>query len=483
MLTTTENIIKYLLFSVFFLLGTQIEAQEVKVELGKSEVAMNELFTITVSVENGQVRNLSGFPEISGLIKRGTSRSSSTTIVNGQISRTSSITQNYMPQKQGSFRIPDFTIEVNGETIRVPGKTVKVGPEKQQQYYDPFGDIFSDRSPNRQEPEFIELEDDAFVAVTTDKDEVFVGEGFHMRFSFYVALANKAPLSWHEMDKQLSEIQKMIKPENSWEENFDIRQIQEDRVSINGKPYYRYDLFEATFYPLTEEDISIPSVEFDMQKSKIAKNRGFFSMGPSRKAEIKTYKSKPKTIKVKPLPDHPLKDQVSVGVFRLNENVNRTELKTGESFKYTFKIKGEGNIAGIKVNPKKDKKLDLFDPDESRNIIRRGNSVIGDATFSYFGIPQLPGDIKMKDYFSWVYFNPVTAKYDTLKSDVIINVTGESLVDKEISSKALDSFYDLIGKSDNDLKSINGIESYYTYIFNGLIFLMLALAGWFMFKS
>ncbi|MCX2744491.1 BatD family protein [Mangrovivirga sp. M17] len=483
MLRTSGKIFKYLLVLVFLCFGPGINAQDIKVELGKSEVALNEMFTITVSVQDGQVRNLSGFPEIPGFIKRGTSRSSSTTIVNSQVTRTFSITQNYLPQKEGTFRVPDFTIKANEENIPVSGKTIKVGPKKQQQYYDPFSDIFGDRSPNRQEPEFIELEDDAFVAVTTDKDEVYVGEGFHMRFSFYVALANKAPLSWHEMDQQLSEIQKVIKPENSWEENFDIRQIQEDRVSINGKPYYRYDLFEATFYPLTGEDIEIPAVEFDMQKSKIAKNRSFFSFGPSRKAEIKTYKSKSKTIKVKPLPDHPLKDEVSVGVFRLEESINKKTLNTGESFKYNITIEGEGNIAGIKLNPDNDKKLDLFDPEESRNIIRRGNSVIGNASYSYFGIPQIPGEYDMSEYFSWVYFDPVKERYDTLKSDIKIIVTGESLVDREISSKALDSFYDLIGQSENDLKSRDGLDDLIPYIFNGLAILLLAFAGWFMFKS
>ena len=77
-------------------------AQDISIELGPDEVGMNEMFTITVTVSNGSIKNYTDFPTIEGFAKRGTSSSSKTNIVNGQISSSQSIRQSYMPLEEGT---------------------------------------------------------------------------------------------------------------------------------------------------------------------------------------------------------------------------------------------------------------------------------------------------------------------------------------------------------------------------------------------
>ena len=73
------------------------------------------------------------------MIKRGTSSSTSTQFINGQVSSTQSLTQNYVAQQQGTYTLSPFSISVNGQTVRVPGKTIEVGPPRQRRrQVDPF---------------------------------------------------------------------------------------------------------------------------------------------------------------------------------------------------------------------------------------------------------------------------------------------------------------------------------------------------------
>ena len=455
-------------------------SQEISLDLGASELALNQYFTITITVQNDRLRNYDEFPEISGFVKRGTSSSTSTNFINGKMSSTQSITQNYAPQREGNFRLPPFAITVNGEEIKSDGQIIRVGPPantRRQQQVDPFSaDPFEDFFGRKSEPrEFVDIKDEAFLALTTDKDEVFVGEGFTTTLAFYVAVENKAPLSFYDLGNQLTGIVKKIKPANTWEENYNIENVQKEPVTINGKEYAQYKLYQATYYPLNLEDIVFPSVGLELIKYKVAKNPTFF--GQNRMEDYKTFYSREKTVAVKDLPPHPLKQTVPVGKYRLQEEITNTELNTGESFNYSFIVAGEGNISSInKPEITSGKAFDFYEPNVKQNVNRNNGRVRGTKTFSYFGIPNEPGAYNMADLIQMVYFNPETARYDTLKSRVGLVVKGESRRNEYISSSDLGSFYDRIGIEDNTLVKLSGTGSSRIFA-NVFILVMLALTA------
>ncbi|MGK7394830.1 MAG: BatD family protein [Candidatus Cyclobacteriaceae bacterium M3_2C_046] len=470
---------------IFFLLSFKDNSysQEIKIELGKNEIALNEAFTITVTVQNDRLKSYDDFPEIPGMVKQGTSSSSSTNIINGKISSSHSITQNYSPTSQGSYILKPFTMEVNGQSIKSQGITLNVGPPQQRARnndpfnMDPFEDFFG--RGNQGPQEYIDIEEDAFLALSTDKNEVYVGEGFTVSLAFY--LGNRAPMQFHEPGKQLSEILKKIKPANSWEENFNIENINGKPVEINGKQYIQYKIYQATFYPLNQENIRFPSVGFDMIKYKVAKNPSFF--GRNRKEEIKTYHSKSKTVKVKALPPHPLRDMVAVGDYRLKEDISSKNLETGQSFSYNFNIIGEGNISAI-TNPliPQNQVFEFYSPNVRQNINRAGNRVTGSKSFTYYAIPHEPGAYDLGDYVNWIYFNPQKAKYDTLRSSIQVKVTGESKKNQYISSTDMGTFYDIIELENNTLEDRNRDQRLKLFA-NIIIFLMLVLTIIIIFKT
>ena len=450
-------------------------AQEISVKYGGDEVALNQVFTITLTIENERLKNYSPFPEIDGFLKRGTSSSTSTSFINGKMTSSQSIIQNYQPTREGTFRIPDFQITANGKKFNVPGTTVKVGPpaersQRSQNSVDPF-DFFNRR--NRGTQQFVDVEAEAFLALTTDKTEVYVGEGFTTTLAFYVAESNRADMRFYELGKQITEIVKQIKPENCWEENFNIDNINGQPVTLNGKPYTQYKIFQAAYYPLNTEDIDFGSVGLKLIKYKVAKNPSFF--GRNRQEDFETFYSKPKQIQVNELPPHPLRESVAVGSFILNEEISSKTLNTGQSFNYAFKIRGEGNISSIDppMIPENED-FDFYEPNIQQNIRRSQNIVTGTKAYNYYGIPNEPGQYSLGDYMRWVFFDPDKEQYDTLRSNIVVTVSGESRKNEYISSNDLGSFYDQIQFESNALSSLSD-GNWMRFLANGVVLVTLLL--------
>lgn len=458
-----------------------VQAQQVQVTLGPNEIGENQGWTITITAINERLKSYDNFPDIPGFQKRGTSNQSMTSRVNGQTTSSQSIIMTYAPTKQGVVTVPTFTIKVNDKPVTVAGKKVRVGPPVQQR--DPFANFFDkpDDFFGRRETEYVDIKDDAFVALTTDKDEVFVGEGVNSTVSLFVAEANQAPLYFHKIGEQLTDIRKKIKPTSCWEEDFQIENIEGEAVTIKGKRYVQYKLYQATFYPLNAEPIVFPSFDLEMLKYKVAKNPSFF--GANRKEDFKTFTSKSKTVKVKELPPHPLRNQVAVGRYQLDERIRNTNLETGISTPYTFNIIGEGNISAIN-NPDiiADGSFEVYEPNVQQQISRERNRVTGAKSFNYFIIPKEPGEYKVRDLFHWIYFDPTTKKYDTLRSKLTVFVSGESKKNEAIQSTDLGDFYDSIDTSENTLRTIADTR-WYRWFFNGFIVLVLGLSVFLLIKK
>ena len=314
-----------------------IYAQEITVSINPKKVSVGGQLKISLHIENEQIKSYGEFPEIDGFSKTGISSSSSTNFINGKRSSSQSIIQNYIAKETGVFNIPDFNIKVNNKNIFVNGTAIEVDDSYDEpkqspfnNFFDPFDDPF-DNFFDRNNNEFYEVEADAFLSLNTDKKSVYVGEAFNTTLSFFVSESNVADMRFYELGRQLTEIIKKIKPSNCWEENFNIENINSIPVVINNKRYNQYKIFEATYYPFNNENIYFPKLELELIKYKVSKRPSFF--GRNKMEDYEKFNSKPVEVNVIDLPDHPLKDKVVVGNFKLREKINKQEFKTGEGLK------------------------------------------------------------------------------------------------------------------------------------------------------
>ena len=458
--------------------------QDVEIKLGSNDIALNEAFTITVTIKNSRLQSYKNFPQIQGFVQRGTNSSSSISFVNGRRSSTESITMSYGAQKEGTFKLKAFTMTVNGVKINSPGTTIKVGPRQQRSRNanpfgsDPFDDFFGRRN---QSQEFVDVKADAFLALTSNKSEIYRGEGVTITLAFYVSNRNRADMRFHELGKQINDIVKKIKPANCWEENFNIDNITGEPITLGDKQYTQYKIYQAAFFPLNSEDLEFPVIPLEMIKYKVAKNPSFF--GRNKQEDFQTFYTKAKKVVVNELPDHPLRESVSVGNFKLRENIDKTTIKTGESFNFNFDIGGRGNISGINPpTPPVSESLEIYDPAVKQNVKKGNGRITGTKAFQYYGVPNEPGDYNLSDYFEWVFFNTSTGRYDTLASDIVLTVTGESKKNQFIMSSDLGSFYDKIEFADNTITARGKID-YFIVLLNILVVIMIGVGITYLVKA
>ncbi len=444
------SIRSFLLFFVFLAPGINgALGQKIKIVLGPSKIGANEIYTITLTAQDQALDDYSNFPNIPGFSKAGTSSSSSMRSMNGQVTNEASIIQNYMPEKEGTFKLPPFSMKVNSNTVKSPGATIVVGPPVDKQANDPFGanpfayDPFEDfYKKGRDLPEG---KADAMFSIQADKTDIWAGEGVNIIISFLVSDENQADLMFYDIGNQLASIVKKIKPQNCWEENFGIEEINARKVKVGKKNYTEYRIYQATLFPLVAKSFTIPSLKLNMLKSK--GSASFF--GAPAGEEIKPFYSKPVTITVKDLPDHPLKGNVSVGVYSIEEKLLKKRVNINEGVAFEMGIKGEGNISYIQSPlTTKSEMLDMYPPNTQQTIQRAGGRVTGQKTFSYLLVPKEKGNFQVRNAIYWVYFNSKSGQYDTLFPTSVIRVVEGKSASAGASAKAEDSFYAWIEKAD-----------------------------------
>jgi hypothetical protein len=439
----------FLLLLIFFLIFLRSQAQEPIINLGKSTIAVNEEFTITLTFPRDKKKQFQSFipqlfPPITDMVK------TRTTYLKDETTKDFKITQYYMPRHEGFAILNPFSLILAEKSIQSNGTKIKINPA------DPK--IKSIPEPEDKDLEFKTHKEEMFLKVTLNKSSVYWNEGLNISVAFYNSLSNPVELTLIDLNKQLTEIRKKVRPLNCWVEDLESKEvIRVDTITLDKKKYNRWMIYEGEFYPLDTTPIFIPSLDFKIIKYSIARskeNTSFF-----RKYEEVKYSTPAYRLPVKSLPPHPLKDRVSVGLYRLGETISTSNIITGKSFNYNFILTGEGNISAI-ANPKvRDNEIfEFYSPEVTQEIIRKNNAVIGAKVFKYFILPKEPGKYLLKDYIYWVYFNPYSAKYDTLFPSLTLAVKGESQKNNYISSNDLGTFYNTLDKESNSLRHMEKDE-------------------------
>jgi hypothetical protein len=177
------------------------------------------------------------------------------------------------------------------------------------------------------------------------------------------------------------------------------------------------------------------------------KNASFFGAGGDE--EVKSFYSKPITIKVKPLPNHPLKGKAPVGVYKLEETLAKRKVAINQGVSYDLKIKGEGNISYLSPPEKTTSEmLDIYPPNTQQTIQRSAGRVTGEKIFSFLLVPKEAGEVSLAKTFFMVYFDTQKGRYDTLRPSSKFSVVEGKAASASTSAKAEDSFYSLIDKAD-----------------------------------
>lgn len=433
----------YFRIALFFLtlLGMPLMAQypAPQIVVGPERLSMHGQLKVTVTVY-GPDYALDDFPELAGFERGKRTVTHGEALLEGKTTEFHTITKYYTPIEGGEFLIPALEIEVNKEMFR--SEVTRVIVEDDEEGY----------------AEFTMDIDDADFVVECSKREIFTGEGVKIRLSFYSSAKNT--VGWQfprDIGDQVEALARKIKPENSLESRNIISSIRQREEYIKEEKYFVYDLFEAVYYPLNNHDLRIPALTLRMNKGE---------------DQTATLRSRARVVRVKELPDHPLRDKVPVGIFRLKETVQGgKEKQTGESFDYSITVEGQGNMDVLNFGKiGNNENLDFFE--SGVRLQQEGGKLAGVKTFHYKILPKMAGEYDLGTYFSLICFNIKTARYDTLTGVERIQVSGNTIVSKNSLVKDIYTGIDDLRTDTNEFNARSFLRFFANFI---LVFMVMTL--------
>jgi hypothetical protein len=397
-------------------------AGEVTLVAPAASVPLAGPFTLAFRLRGVALASHSAFPEIEGFRKAGLTTTTTTRLLpGGQRSTELTVAQRYFPYTEGDYVIPAFTLTVNGQELHSRGGRVRVGagPPLDMSGVPPGAAVGSlDQLLGKPKPKyFYEPPDAGALELAADHAQVYVGQGVRVNLYFYLKPADQALLNFYDFNNQLTELLRQLRQPTTWEVAATDPSVLPDTVRRGGEVFLRFRLAGRTYYPLTKDALQFPALQLTLTKFKLLKKP---EPGDNeRLAMYKTYTAQGPRVAVRPLPPPGV---AAVGDYVLHEGISGTRFRTGEAFTYTFGVEGTGNAAALAPPPLKARAgLAVYGPDTREEQLPDGRFR---KSFRYRLVPQRPGQLAFDSLLTLPFFNPLTARYDTLRPELRIEVSG-----------------------------------------------------------
>lgn len=377
-------------------------------------VVSGDQFRLTFTVNTQKVKDFLA-PSIKGFdVLMGPTRSqqSSTQIINGKVSSSSSITYTYilMAGKEGTYTIPAASIEVDGEKVFSNALTIKVLPPDQTASNSQANQGGGGSSSSRGQLAGSRITDkDLFITATASKTTVYEQEAILLTYKVYTSV-NLRQLMEDMPDMKGFQMQEIQLPQ----------QKQYSMEHYNGRNYNTIIWRQYVLFPQQTGKLEIPAVTFDgvVAQQTISDDPfdAFFNGGGY--IEVKKKIVAPKVvINVKPLPVKPANFSGGVGEFTMTSSINAKEVKTNDAVTIKLTIKGAGNMKLI-TSPevKFTEDFEVYDPKVTNNFDVSRAGLSGTQTIEYLAIPRHAGNFTIPPV-EFVYFDLKSQSYKTLKTE------------------------------------------------------------------
>jgi hypothetical protein len=384
-------------------------------------------FTLAFRLRGAALASHTAFPEIEGFRKAAGLTTTTTTrlLPSGQRSTELTVTQRYFPYTEGDYVLPAYTVTVNGQVLRSAGGRVHVGassPPLDASAAPPGTGVGSlDQLLGKPKPKyFYEPPDAGQLALEADHEQVYMGQGVRVNLYFYLKPADQALLNFYDFNNQITELLHQLRQPTTWEVAAPDPSPLPDTVRrAGGQLFLRFRLAGRTYYPLTKEALQFPALQLTLTKFKLLKKP---EPGDNERLAIyKTYTAPALRVAVRPLP---LPGAAAVGEYTLHEGISGTRFRTGEPFTYTFGIEGRGNASALTLPPLRPHAgLAVYGPDIREEQLPDGRFR---KSFRYRLVAQRPGQLAFDSLLVLPFFNPVVARYDTLRPELRVVVSGQA---------------------------------------------------------
>lgn len=329
----------------------------------------------------------------------------STSIINGQVTSSSSITYTYILEgsREGKFSIPAATIKVNGRSYTSNSLTVEVVKGEAQ--------AAGSRGGSAHEAVGKSRGGDVFLKMDVNKTSLYRGEFLIATLKLYSrvdidGLGDPKFPSFNGFWNQVVE-------DNDLKLNF-------TREKYNNKIYEtaiirRYVLFPQQVGKLIVDPFQLSASIIERSAPQSAFD-AFFGGGGTM---VRKRLSSPSlTINVKELPSGaPASFHGAIGSFSITSSISKTKMRANDAANLVVKISGSGNVKLLeapKINFPAD--FETFEAKVSDNVKTTAAGSNGTKTFEYSFIPRSAGKYTIPA-LEFSYFDSRSNGYRTIKTE------------------------------------------------------------------
>jgi hypothetical protein len=401
---------KTLLYHLVLLVSISVSAQDIYVKAEYPAVVNNgEQFTVSWTVNSGggefSAPSFNGFYKLMG---PQTSYSSSTQIINGKMSNSTSYSYVYYLQavKEGKFVISPAVFTLKNKTFASDSMHIEVvGTVAQKQNVAPV-------NKNPQDDSKVESSgNNIFINLSVDRKEIYLGEHIVATVKIY-SRVNISGIN----EIKYPTFNSFLKSDIETPPLTSLRQ-----ENVNGTIYGSGVVQQFLLYPQVTGEINIDPVQISVlvqQKVGGQSDPFFGDFFTSYQTVPKAVVSQSVKIKVKSLPGIKPDDYSGVvGKLNLKANLNKETVNVNDAVNFKIIISGNGNLKiaeppVLKLSPD----IEVYDPKISDEIKNGINGTSGQKTFEYLLIPRHYGNYTIPPV-SYSYFNISTGKYEKLTTD------------------------------------------------------------------
>ncbi|PHN03118.1 BatD family protein [Flavilitoribacter nigricans] len=369
-----------------FLLSCTLQAQNNAAFVATTDakqVVTNGYLEVSFTLKNAKGTNFQPPDFANFTVVSGPSRSSSTTIINGQMSQELSFVYTLQPQRTGRFTIGRATILVGNNRMMTDPVSVEV--------------VEGTAAPGTSDQE-------VFIRAEVTATDAWVGQQIVLDYKLYTTIQIENYNIVDESDYQGFYAQDIRR--------YDSRLVRE---VVNGVQYVTKVIKRIALFPQRAGQLTIDPLNVQLGALAEGQRRGgFFFNRQLRRIPALT---EPINISVKPLPDNaPESFTGAVGDFEISSQINRNTFSTDDAISLKLMIKGNGDAKRIQPPVQEfPEAFEVYDPKTLRENTYESQGILaGEKEIEYLLVPTEPGNFQLRPEFSW--FDPDSAAYVTFLS-------------------------------------------------------------------
>ena len=379
----------------------------VTAEVDPNPAGLDDQVSLIVTVNSsGGNSERPQLPRIEGLkLVSGPAVSNQFQWINGQSSSSQSFTYTFLPEREGTFKIPQIAVKVGGKTYQTEETSLKVakgaassqsGAPRRRGLPSIFDDLgldedspLRDRTPRRR---------DVITLAEVDRKTAFVGEQINLTYK----ILTQVPITQVEIKESPT-------LKGFWTEDVELPKNPTPQIrSIEDKAYTEYIIKKQALFATTAGPVQIPATTFALV---VRTSTGvFFSLGTQ---ETVFRKTEPLTLQITPLPSagKPEDFNGAVGNFRLETSVDKSKAEVGEGINLKVVLSGSGNFRTITDFPLPELPgFKIYSSKSNDNVAIRNGVLQGSKTWEYVVIPQSPGK-ELLPAMKFAYFSPEARQF------------------------------------------------------------------------